>query len=68
MIDEPLGCLLQLVWLPYRIWKGMFGESRLGTSEMDREVGRFWKSFAVIATVIAVVGGVAWIWLFAIGK
>ncbi len=46
----------------------MFGESRLGTSEMDREVGRFWKSFAVIATVIAVVGGVAWIWLFAIGK
>lgn len=60
MTDEPLGCLLQLVWLPYQLWKAMTGESRVGTSEMDREVGRFWKGFAVTATVIVILAVIAW--------
>ncbi len=63
MTDEPLGCLLQLVWLPYHLWKAMCGESRVGTSEMDREVGRFWKRFAVVATLLVLIGVITWIWL-----
>lgn len=62
MSDEPLGCLLQIVWLPYQLWKAMTEESRVGTSRMDREVGWFWHKFAVIATVVVIGGAVAWIW------
>lgn len=62
MMGEPLGCLLQLVWLPYQLWKAMTGESRVGTSPLDREVGRFWKAFAVIATLGVLGGLVAWVW------
>lgn len=65
MSDEPLGCLLRLIWLPYQLWKAMSGESRVGTSEMDRQAGRFWKSFAVITTLAVVLGVVAWIGLMA---
>jgi hypothetical protein len=61
MSDEPLGCLLQLIWLPYRLWQAMCGESRVGTSEMDREVGRFWKGFGVIATFVVISAVIAWI-------
>ena len=61
MSDEPLGCLLRLVWLPYQLWKAMSGESRLGTSEMDRQAGRFWKKFAVIATIVVISAVIAWI-------
>jgi hypothetical protein len=60
MSDEPLGCLLRLIWLPYQLWKAMSGESLVGTSEMDRQAGRFWKSFAVITTLAVVLGMVAW--------
>jgi hypothetical protein len=60
MSDEPLGCLLRLIWLPYQLWKAMSGESRVGLSEMDRQAGRFWKSFAVITTLAVVLGMVAW--------
>jgi hypothetical protein len=63
MSQEPLGCLLRLIWLPYQFWKAMSGESRVGTSEMDRQAGRFWKGFAVIATAIVILGAVAWIWV-----
>lgn len=66
MDGEPLGCLLRLVWLPYELWKAMSGESRLGTSEMDREAGRFWKGFAVAATLVVIAGAVAWVWFFGI--
>ena len=62
MSDEPLGCLLQLLWLPYQLWKAMSGESRVGTSEMDREVGRFWTKFAIVGTVVVVLGVIAWVW------
>ena len=62
MSDEPLGCLLQLLWLPYQLWKAMSGESRVGTSEMDREVGRFWTKFALVGTVVVVLGVIAWVW------
>jgi hypothetical protein len=61
MMDEPLGCLLQLVWLPYRLWQAMSGESRLGMSEMDRQAGRFWKRFALIATIVVISAVIAWI-------
>lgn len=60
MSDEPLGCLLRLIWLPYQLWKAMSGESRVGTSEMDRQAGRFWRRFAMIATLAVVLGMVAW--------
>ena len=63
MIGEPLGCLLQLIWLPYQLWKAVSGESLMGTSEMDRQVGRFWKGFAIIATLVVLLGLVTWIWL-----
>ena len=63
MSDEPLGCLLRLVWLPYQFWKAMCEESRVGTSEMDREVGKFWKWFAVISSVTVVLAVIAWLGL-----
>ena len=66
MNDEPLGCLLRLVWLPYELWKAMSGESRVGTSEMDLDAGRFWKTFAWVATLVVITGGVGWIWIFGI--
>ena len=62
MSDEPLGCLLQLLWLPYQLWKAMSEESRVGTSEMDREVGRFWTKFALVGTVVIGLGVIAWVW------
>lgn len=62
MGDEPLGCLLRLIWLPYQFWQAMSAESRIGTSEMDRQVGRFWRIFAMIATIVVLSGGVAWVW------
>ncbi|MGL4399908.1 MAG: hypothetical protein ACRCXD_08565 [Luteolibacter sp.] len=65
MSEESLGCLLQLIWLPYRIWQAMSGESRLGTSEMDQQVGRFWKMLAVIVTIMVILGVVAWIYVSA---
>lgn len=68
MTDEPLGCLLRLIWLPYQLWQAMTGESRVGTSEMDRQAGRFWKSFAVIASFLVVVGLIVWIWLFKLNR
>ena len=62
MGDEPLGCLLQLLWLPYEIWKAMSEQSRLGTSEMDRESGRLLRKFALVGTIVILLGVVAWIW------
>ena len=59
MSDEPLGCLLRLVWLPYQSWKAMCEESRMGMSEMDREAGKFWKWFGVIATLLVILGVIA---------
>lgn len=61
MSDEPLGCLLRLVWLPYQFWKATCEESRVGTSEMDREAGKLWKWFAVIATFVVISGVISWI-------
>ena len=63
MTHEPLGCFLELIWLPYRLWQAMTGESLVGTSAIDRQAGRFWKAFAVIATIVFLAGVVAWIWL-----
>lgn len=60
MVEVPLGCLLRLVWLPYQIWQAMSGESRLGISELDLQAGRLWKSFAVIGSMLVLVGLVAW--------
>ncbi len=62
MNDEPLGCLLGLLWLPYEAWQRMTGSSRIGTSEMDREAGRFWKKFAIVGTIAILLGTGAWIW------
>lgn len=63
MTDEPLGCLLTLVWLPYQAWKAMRDSSALGTSKMDRDAGRFWENFAILATAVLCIGGaVVWWW------
>ena len=62
MSDEPLGCLLRLLWIPYELWKAMSEQSRVGTSEMDREAGRFWKKFAIGGTVVVMMGFILWIW------
>jgi hypothetical protein len=68
MIDEPLGCLLSLIWLPYRIWKAMCAESFIGTSELDRQAGRFWKGFAVVASLVVILGLIVWILLAYINR
>jgi hypothetical protein len=66
-MDEPLGCLIWLLWLPHELWKLMNEGTRLGPSKMDHEAGRFWEGFAIIGTAIAVGGIIAWLiwaWLF----
>lgn len=62
-MDKPLGCLLQLIWLPYQIWKAIAERSVMGTSEMDREAGRLWKNFAIIGSIILIGVVVFIIWL-----
>jgi len=67
-MDGPLGCLFGVFWLPFRLGQAFQGESRMGMSELDRWAGRFWRRFAVIATVVLVgavmvTGGVVW-WIF----
>ncbi len=61
-MDE-LGCLVWVVWLPYRLWLGMTGESRVGTSPMDRQLGHFWRNFAIVLTIVVVIGALLWVWL-----
>lgn len=63
MTDEPFGCLLRLIWLPYQLWQAMTEESRVGTSEMDRQAGRFWRKFAVIATGLVLLAFITWVWI-----
>ncbi len=67
MSDEPLGCLLRLLWIPYELWKAISEQSRVGTSEMDRESGRFLWKFAIGGTILVVLGAIFWIW-FSINK
>lgn len=62
MSDEPLGCLLQLLWLPYEIWKTISESSRVGASEMDRQGGRCLLKFAVSGTIVLLLGAIIWIW------
>ncbi|RYD49615.1 MAG: hypothetical protein EOP83_24935 [Verrucomicrobiaceae bacterium] len=63
MDHEPLGCLLRLVWLPYQVWKAITEQSVVGTSELDRSAGRFWRNSAIIATVLLLAGAALVIWL-----
>ncbi len=61
-MDEPLGCLLQLVWLPYRIWKSIAEGSVVGSSELDREAGRLWRNFAIIGSVVLIAVAALIVW------
>jgi hypothetical protein len=61
-MDEPLGCLFQLLWLPFRTWAAISERSLVGASEMDREAGRFWKNFAIIGTILLLAVAALIIW------
>ena len=41
----------------------MAEQSRVGTSEMDREAGRFWQRFALAGTVGILLAATVWIWM-----
>ncbi len=63
MNEEPFGCLLRLLWLPYHIGKAIAEQSIVGTSEMDRAAGRFWRNVAIIGTLLLLLGLVVWIYV-----
>lgn len=62
-MDEPFGCLLQLIWLPYQIWKAIAERSVVGTSEMDRDGGRFLRIFAIIGSILLISVVILVVWL-----
>ncbi len=53
--------LVDLICLPYDLWKGSIENSRVGPSESELETLRFWKWVAIIGTgiLVAVGGGMA---------
>lgn len=62
-MDEPFGCLLQLIWLPYQIWKAIAERSVVGTSEVDRDGGRFLRIFAIIGSILLIGVVILVVWL-----
>lgn len=59
-MDEILGCLAAILWLPYEVWKRMTGESRTGTSRMDRDTGLLYRRIAIAGTAVLGLLGLAW--------
>ncbi len=59
-MEEGLGCLYVILWLPYELWKWMNDGSRVGRSRMDREAGDFWWKFGMVGTALALIGLGAW--------
>lgn len=62
-MDDPLGCLFRLIWLPYQIWKTIAEQSVIGSSEMDRAAGRLCKNLAIFGSIllIALLGFGVWV-------
>lgn len=59
-MDTLCGILLQLLTLPYRLWKESMENSRVGPSEWDWETLRFWRCIAAIGGAVVLVVAIAW--------
>lgn len=55
-MEDFLFALFRLLFWPYRAWKESLESSRVGVSESDRETLRFWKRFAMITSILVVLG------------
>lgn len=64
-MDYLIEAILRIIWFPYEAWRQSNENSRIGTSELDRETARFWKRVAVTITALLVLGVLGLVAVFA---